>query len=86
MHTIANRIAAVRTRAARTGETGTFITFEIPAILVTVLNVKSSITMGSERPLALIANKIKRYETLGSTLSRINCTGGRCCDELCVSI
>lgn len=77
MHTIANRIAAVRTRAARTGETGTFITFEIPAIF-TVLNCKSSIIVGSERPLPLIANKINRYETLGSMLSRINCTGGFC--------
>jgi hypothetical protein len=32
MHTTANRIAAVSTSAARTGETGTFITFDTPAI------------------------------------------------------
>jgi hypothetical protein len=30
MQTIAKRMAAVRTRAARTGETGTFITFDTP--------------------------------------------------------
>lgn len=60
MQTIANKMAAVSIRAARTGETGTFITFETPAILVTLLNVKSSIMMGSERPFALTANRISR--------------------------
>jgi hypothetical protein len=30
MQTIAKRIAAVKTSAARTGETGTFITFDTP--------------------------------------------------------
>lgn len=30
MQTIANKIAAVKTSAARTGETGTFITFDTP--------------------------------------------------------
>lgn len=32
MQTMANRIAAVKTSAARTGETGTFITFDTPEI------------------------------------------------------
>ena len=32
MHTIANRMAAVKTRAARTGDTGTFITFDTPGM------------------------------------------------------
>jgi len=32
MQTIAKRIAAVKTSAARTGETGTFITFDTPGI------------------------------------------------------
>jgi hypothetical protein len=31
MHTMEKRIAAVSTSAARTGETGTFITFDTPA-------------------------------------------------------
>jgi hypothetical protein len=33
MQTIANKIAAVKTSAARTGETGTFITFDTPEMV-----------------------------------------------------
>lgn len=49
----------------------------IPVILAAPLNVISSIIVGSERPLALTANKIMRYELPGSKLSIKNATGGR---------
>lgn len=34
MHTTANKIAAVRTNAARTGDTGTFMTLETPERII----------------------------------------------------
>lgn len=49
----------------------------IPVYLATPLNVMSSIIVGSERPLALTANKIIRYELPGSKLSMKKSTGGR---------
>lgn len=49
-----------------------------PAYLLGPLNVMSSIIVGSERPFALTANKMIRYELPGSKLSIKNETGGRC--------
>lgn len=60
----------------------------LPVNFATPLNVISSIIVGSDRPFALIANRIILYEFPGSKLSMKNVTGGRCklefiCNVLC---
>lgn len=54
------------------------MTFNSPENLTTPLKLISSIITGSERPFAFTANRINRYELLGSRLSKTNDTGGLC--------
>lgn len=47
----------------------------LPVSFATPLNVMSSITVGCDRPIALMAYKIMRYDVPGSRLSMKNATG-----------
>lgn len=60
MHAMANSRAANNVRPARNGERGTVRPFDGPVNFATPLKVISSIIVGSERPLAFIANNIMR--------------------------
>lgn len=55
---------------------------DLPVSLATPLNVISSMTVGSERPFALMANKMMRYDVPASRLSMKNKTGERCSGKM----